>query len=149
VVRVPAEAGPELRELSRRGSIVFVMRTAGVLNFLFLAWLLRQAGLPPLRAALGLTGLTPWLARIRSAPTAVLDAIGRGEPVVIFLNRAHGPDPFALLVAEQRRSKRPLQLVPALLVWTRRPQKLKRSFGDLPSAPPTTRAASPTPSASC
>jgi glycerol-3-phosphate O-acyltransferase len=130
-VRVPAEAGPELVALSRRGSVVFVMRSAGVLNFLFLAWLLRQLGLPPLRVALGLTGLIPRLARIRSTPTAVLEAVGRGEPVLVFLDRARGPDPFALLVAEQRRSKRTLLLVPALLVWTRRPQKLKRSFGDL------------------
>jgi hypothetical protein len=54
------------------------MRSAGVLNFLFLAWFLRQAGLPPLRAALGLTGLMPWLARVRSTQAEFEEALARG-----------------------------------------------------------------------
>ncbi|HEX8910308.1 MAG TPA: 1-acyl-sn-glycerol-3-phosphate acyltransferase, partial [Anaeromyxobacteraceae bacterium] len=44
---------------------------------------------------------------------------------------ARGPDPFPLLVALQRRLGRPIQLVPALLVWTRRPQKLKPTLGEI------------------
>ncbi|HEX7489455.1 MAG TPA: glycerol-3-phosphate acyltransferase, partial [Anaeromyxobacteraceae bacterium] len=65
-VKVPREAGHELADLARRGSIVFVMRSARLLNFLYLAWLLRQLRLPPLRTALGLHGLVPWLARVRT-----------------------------------------------------------------------------------
>jgi glycerol-3-phosphate O-acyltransferase len=130
-VNVPHEAEHDLAELARRGSIVFVMRAAGVLNFLYLAWLLRRFGLPPLRAALGLTGFMPWLLRVRSSSAALEEAAQRGESSVVFLTRARGSDPFPLLVALQRRLPRPILLVPALLVWTRRPQKLKPTLGEL------------------
>jgi glycerol-3-phosphate O-acyltransferase len=138
-VRVPLEMQGDLEALARRGSIVFVMRSAGVLNFLFLAWLLRQMALPPLRAALGLAGFMPWLARVRATRGALEEALERGESSVVFLGRAGGPDPFPLLVAAQRRLGRPIFLVPALLVWTRRPQKLKPTLGEIlfgtPDAP--------------
>ena len=129
-VKVPLEVGRDLTDLARRGSIVFVVRSAGVLSFLYLAWLLRRHGLPPLRAALGLTGIMPWLARVRPSRGALEEAVARGESTVVFLE-ARGPDPFPLLVAQQRRLGRPVLLVPALLVWTRRPQKLKPTLGEL------------------
>ena len=138
-VRVPHEASRDLADLARRGSIVFVMRSAGVLNFLFLAWLLRQMRLPPLRAALGLTGLMPWLARVRSAQAAFEESLARGEASVVFLDRAGGPDPFPLLASAQRRLGRPIFVVPAVLAWTRRPRKLKPTLGEIlfgtPDAP--------------
>lgn len=130
-IRVPHGAGDELTALAQRGSVVFVMRSAGVLNFLYLAWLVRQLGLPALRAALGLAGFMPWIARVRPASAALEEAIVRGDTSVVFLDRASGPDPFPMLVALQRRAGRPILLVPALLVWTRRPQKLKPTIGDL------------------
>ncbi|HVI73791.1 MAG TPA: 1-acyl-sn-glycerol-3-phosphate acyltransferase [Anaeromyxobacteraceae bacterium] len=130
-VQVPRDGGRELADLAGRGSLVFVMRSAGLLNFLYLAWLLRQLGLPPLRAALGLTGFLPWLARVRSGAEALTAAIEGGEAAVVFLQGTRGPDPFPLLVALQRRLGRPIHLVPALLVWTRRPQKLKPTLGEI------------------
>jgi glycerol-3-phosphate O-acyltransferase len=138
-VRVPREAAHELAELARRGSVVFVMRKAGLLNFLFLAWLLRQHRLPPLRAALGLGGIMPWLARVRGSWGAVEGAIRAGDASVVFLGRASGPDPFPLLARLQRELGRPILLVPALLVWARRPQNLAPTLGDIffgtPDAP--------------
>ncbi len=138
-VNQPREAPQELAELSRRGSVVFVMRSAGLLNFLFLAWLLRRLRLPPLRAALGLTGILPRLARVAPSQAALEEAIERGEASVVFLRRASGPDPFPLLTALQRRLRRPILLVPALLIWTRRPQRLKPTLGEIlfgtPDAP--------------
>ena len=138
-VRVPHEAARELAELAQRGSIVFVMRSAGVLNFLFLAWFLRQMRLPPLRAAFGLTGVMPWLARVRSTQAEFEEALARGETTLLFLARGSGPDPFPLLASAQRRLGRPVFLVPALLAWTRRPQKLKPTLGEIlfgtPDAP--------------
>jgi glycerol-3-phosphate O-acyltransferase len=138
-VRVPHDAERELAELAGRGSIVFVMRSAGLLNFLYLRWLLRRWGLPPLRAALGLGGVMPWLARVRPTRAALEEAVVRGRCAVVFLRRATGPDPFPLLVALQRRLDRPVLLVPAMLVWTRRPRKLKPTLGDIlfgrPDAP--------------
>jgi glycerol-3-phosphate O-acyltransferase len=138
-VHVPHEAPRELADLARRGSVVFVMRTAGVLNFLYLAWLLRALGLPPLRAALGLAGIVPRLLRVRASQAALEDAIARGQSALVFLGGASGPDPFPLLAALQRRLERPILLVPALLVWARRPQKLKPTLAEIlfgtPDAP--------------
>ncbi len=138
-VRLPHEAARDLAPLAARGSLVFVMRSAGVLNFLFLAWVLRRWRLPPLRTALGLTGVMPGLARVRASRAALEDAVSRGESAVVFLGRARGPDPFPLLVELQRQLGRPVLLVPALLVWTRRPQTLAPTLGELffgtPGAP--------------
>ncbi len=138
-VKVPREAGPELGVAAARGPVIFVMRSAGLLGFLFLAWLSRRLDLPPLRVALGLRGPFPWLFRVRHSPAALEAALARGEPAAIFLRGAAGRDPFPALPALQRRLGRPLQLVPALLVWSRRPQKLEQSLGELlfgaPDAP--------------
>ncbi len=62
-VHVAPDATKELLELAARGSLVFVMRSAGLLNFLYLRWFLRRLGLPPLRAAQRFTGVSGWLAR--------------------------------------------------------------------------------------
>jgi glycerol-3-phosphate O-acyltransferase len=138
-VNQPREAPQDLAELSRQGSLVFVMRSAGLLNFLYLAWLLRRLHLPPLRAALGLTGLLPRLARVEASAASLEQAVARGEASVVFLGRSAGPDPFPLLAQLQRGLGRPILLVPALLVWTRRPQKLKPTLGEIlfgtPDAP--------------
>ncbi|MFL5298819.1 MAG: 1-acyl-sn-glycerol-3-phosphate acyltransferase, partial [Anaeromyxobacteraceae bacterium] len=137
-VKLPHAAQEELAQAAAQGSVVFAMRSAGLLNFLFLAWIAARFRLPPLRVALGLTGLLPWLARARSTPEALEDAVRRGETAVVFLS-GDGPDPFPLLARLQREIGRPVLLVPALLVWTRRPQKLKPGLGDLffgtPEAP--------------
>jgi glycerol-3-phosphate O-acyltransferase len=137
-VSVPAEA-PDLSGLAERGSIVFVMPSAGVLNFLFLAWLSRQLLLPPVRAALGLTGFMPRVVRSRPTLQHLEDALRRGRSAVVFLDRGSGPDPFPVLAAAQRSLGRPIFLVPALLVWSRRAQRLQWSLSDIlfgtPDAP--------------
>ena len=137
-VRLPHGAREELAEAAARGSVVFVMRSAGLLNFLWLSWLAARFRLPPLRVALGLTGLLPWLGRAKSSPEALAEAVRRGETTVVFLSRARGPDPFPLLARLQRELPRPVLLVPALLVWTRRPQRLKPGLGDLLFGTPET-----------
>ena len=138
-VKVPPDAAQELTDLARRGSLVFVMRSAGVLNFLFLRWFLRRLGLPSLRSSLGLTGIMPWFSRARPRPSALEEAIAHSESSVVFLQRTRGPDPFPILTGAQRRARRPIFLVPALLVWTRRPQRLKPTVGEIlfgtPDAP--------------
>ncbi|HTP28882.1 MAG TPA: 1-acyl-sn-glycerol-3-phosphate acyltransferase [Anaeromyxobacteraceae bacterium] len=138
-MRVAREAEHELANLSGQGSIVFVMRSAGLLNYLFLSWLLRQRGLPPLRAAFGLAGLVPRLAGAPATASSLEQALVRGGSSVVFLDRASGGNPFPLLMAAQRTLPRPVFLVPALLVWTRRPQKLKPTLGEIlfgtPDAP--------------
>ncbi len=138
-VRVPRDAPKELRELAARGSLVFVMRSAGLLNFLYLRWVLRRLGLPPLRAVQGFTGVLGRLARVRRTRRAFEDAISSGDSTLVFLGRRSQKDPFAALVRLQRGLYQPVLLVPALLVWTRRAKKLKPSLLDLlfgsPEAP--------------
>jgi glycerol-3-phosphate O-acyltransferase len=138
-VKVPLEAPGELRALAARGSLVFVMRSPSLLAFLYLRWFLRRHGLPPLRAAQGLHGLLPWLASVRRSTRAFEEALAAGDASVVFLGRPGTHDPFSILVRVQRDLFQPLLLVPALLVWSRRPQKLKPSVWDVlfgaPDAP--------------
>jgi len=138
-VRVTRDAPRDLLELASRGSLVFVMRSAGLLNFLYLRWFLRRSGLPPLRAAQGFHGLLGWLARVRRSRRAFEDAVAAGDAALVFLGRPGERDPFAALVRQQRDLFQPVFLVPALLVWSRRAQKLKPSLWDVlygsPEAP--------------
>jgi glycerol-3-phosphate O-acyltransferase len=138
-VKVPHQAAEALAEQQRRGCVVYAARRAGVLNFLYLSWLARRLDLAPVRVALGLRGIVPGLLRARRSWEALESALSRGDSAVVFLAGAGGPDPFPLLAELQPRIGRPIFLVPALLVWSRRPQKLKRTLGDIlfgaPEAP--------------
>jgi glycerol-3-phosphate O-acyltransferase len=130
-VRVPPDAPAELRALAARGSLVVVMRSSGLLNFLYLRWLLRRLGLPPLRAAQGLRGLFGALTRVRRSRRALEVAVAAGHASVIFLNQPGGAhDPFLHLVRLQRSLSRPVFLVPALLLYSRRAQRLQPSVWD-------------------
>jgi glycerol-3-phosphate O-acyltransferase len=141
-VRVSRDAPRELLELAARGSVVFVMRSAGLLNLLYLRWFLKRSGLPPLKAAQGFPGPFGWLARVRRTRRAFEDAVASGESTLVFLGRPSERDPFAALVRRQRDLFQPLFLVPVLLVWSRRAQKLKPSLWDvLYGSPEAPRAA--------
>ena len=138
-VKVSPEAPQELRTLAVRGSLVFVMRSPSLLAFLYLRWFLRRHGLPPLRAARGLRGLFASFARVRRSHRAFEEAIAAGDASVVFLGRAGPSDPFAALVRAQRHLFQPALLVPVLLVWSRRAQRLVPSLWDVlygsPEAP--------------
>jgi glycerol-3-phosphate O-acyltransferase len=139
-VKIPRDAAAALEELAARGSLVFVMRSPGLLNFLYLRWFLRRLGLPPLRATQGFPGFFGWIARVRRTRRAFEDAVSGGAASLLFLGpRRSERDPFAALVRAQRDLHQPVFLVPALLVWSRRPQKLKGSTWDVlfgsPEAP--------------
>jgi glycerol-3-phosphate O-acyltransferase len=141
-VRVPREAPAELAELASRGSLVFVMWRSGLLNFLYLRWLLRRHGLPPLRAAQGYTGIFGALSRIRRTRRALEEAVGAGRSSLLFLgNRNVEAEPLDHLVRMQRSLARPIFLVPLLLLWSRRAQRLKGSVWDVlfgtPESPST------------
>ena len=129
-VKIPRDAPETLRGLAARGSLVFVMRSSGLLQFLYLRWFLRRAGLPPLRAAQGFRGFLGWVARVRRSRRAFEDAVAAGDATLIFLNRRTERDPFSTLVRLQRDLYQPAFLIPVLLVWSRRAQKLKPSLWD-------------------
>jgi glycerol-3-phosphate O-acyltransferase len=140
-VRVSRDAARDLHALAARGSLVFVMRSPGLLNFLYLRWFLRRLGLPPLRAAQGFRGFFGWLARVRRSRRAFEDAIASGDAALVFLGRREQRDPFAALVRLQRDLFQPVFLVPVLLVWGRRAQKLKPSVWDVLYGSPETPSA--------
>jgi len=50
--------------LTERGSVVFVARSSGLINYLYVNWLVRRLGLPPLRVAVNFVGLFGWLAAV-------------------------------------------------------------------------------------
>jgi glycerol-3-phosphate O-acyltransferase len=139
-VRLPRGAAEELSALAARGSLVFVMRRAALLDVLYLRWLLARLGLPPLRAAHGLPALPAALGRVGGSTQALLRAAADGDSGLVFLgDPSRGRDAFGPLARLQRSLARPVILVPALLLWSLRAQRLRGSLGDLllgsPDAP--------------
>jgi len=146
-IRLPEGLEGSLRDLSREGSVVFVMRSSGLINYLYVKWLVRRMRLPPLRVAVNFVGLFGWLAAVWRTRRALLDAAARGQSsAVVFLNDLEPErDPFSALVARQRRLQHPVFLVPLILVWSRRAQRLVppiwEVFWGSPESPTTLPAA--------
>lgn len=138
----PREGGELLSRLSGEGEVVHVMRSAGMLNFLYLAWALVLHRLPPLRAVLGLrwSFWKPFGHRFKrgSAGERLTRALDGGNSVLVFLRQPSGPiplltseaDPFAPLIARARKATRPLYLVPELFLWTSRARNLRPGIRD-------------------
>ncbi|WP_373046270.1 1-acyl-sn-glycerol-3-phosphate acyltransferase [Vulgatibacter sp.] len=143
-VHFPEEAQVELEELARKGTLVYVMRSAGILNFLYFNWAYARRGLPLASSVLGLSTwlVRPFAALFRRRPTPpcedVVEAVAHGEAAMVFLRRpavlqAHGAatdDPFAGLVALQRKQQRPIYVVPQLLIFKRAPVRLRPGVAD-------------------
>ncbi len=152
-LRFPEASQALLMELGTRGSVVHVMRTTGWANFLSLQWLLVHNGLAPVRA---IVNMRRWLTRPftllwRSGTVGerFASAFAAQRAGLVFLRRSafNSPrgigdsdvNPFIDLVHLQKKSPRPIFLVPELLVWDRihrnvRPSVLDRIFGS-PEAP--------------
>ncbi len=142
-VRVGPAAEVELRRLSDRGFVVHVQRTAAWVSFLYLAWLLVNRALPPLRAVVNMRRWfgRPWR---RVAQRGALDvrfeyARRHGGSALVFLQqtavmrpggRSGREDPFPALVAMARKMDRPVYLVPELVVWEKWSTRLKPAWAD-------------------
>lgn len=144
-VRFPAEAQERLEDLARRGTPVYVMRSAGILNFLYFNWAFARRGLPLARAVLGLgtflyrpLNLAAKSRRSRGAG-AVVNAAREGHASMVFLRRpsplrskgASTDDPFARLIALQRTSDRPIFLIPQLLIFKRAASRIRPGVTDV------------------
>ena len=141
-IRTGDEVERTLAQVHAQGRVVHVMRSTGRIRFAYLAYLLAKLGLPPLRAAVGLTrffGLRPWRRLIQGpAGTATVQALEQGGSALVFLKRSaltesRGralDDPFPSLVAEARKGGRPILLLPELLVWERSPGHVRPSLLD-------------------
>ena len=150
-----------VREAVRDGSVVYVMRTRSVLDYLFFNHFLRKHGLPLARFANGVRTLFAaplgdqlkvFWARLRQRRDGQLplpdpvdsgylgELVGRGSPALVFLKHRRqllGPqlnnttDAVEVLVEMQRQRERPIFLVPQVMVWERAPDRTHRGLLDV------------------
>ncbi|HEY4160196.1 MAG TPA: 1-acyl-sn-glycerol-3-phosphate acyltransferase [Polyangiaceae bacterium] len=140
-----------VKELAAQGSVVYVLRSLNLIDFLALDHLVKKHGLPAIRFVndLGLWVLNPmskgWLNAIapkyEASPSEELeDALEHGGSAALFLKRPpgvldraagasgvrglqEGDELVRALLDRQRRSDRPILLVPQVFVWTKHPDK--------------------------
>ncbi|MHB1844159.1 MAG: 1-acyl-sn-glycerol-3-phosphate acyltransferase [Deltaproteobacteria bacterium] len=139
-VHFPDERVPELQALAARGTIVYVMRSAGALSLAYFNHAHALRGLPRARVVHGL-GRGPWVTAVqgvRSVDSAELACSAvAGQSGLVFLRHPEvfGPrrgatatdDPFPELVRRVREERRPVFLVPQVLVWERHPGSIQGS----------------------
>jgi glycerol-3-phosphate O-acyltransferase len=139
----------EVRALSERGSIVYVLRSLNFIDFFALDYLTKRYHLPQVRFVndLGLWILNPmgkgWLNAILPRPNVspsdeLEDALERGGSAALFLKRPPGVIDVATgasggrglkegdelvrsLFELQRKRERPIFVVPQVFVWTNFP----------------------------
>jgi len=132
------------RDAEDRGTVVYVMRTRSIIDYLYFNLAFREHGLKLVRFANGvktyvLRGFWRSIgARLRGRrglpnDEACLEAaVAADLPAMIFLRRPRGKEiqeiAYALpylqrLVQLQRRREKPLILIPTLLVWDKRPER--------------------------
>jgi glycerol-3-phosphate O-acyltransferase len=139
----------EVRRLSERGSVVYVLRSLNVVDFLALDYLTKRHALPQIRFVndLGLWILNPlgkgWLNAIlpRRGVTPrdeLEDALSRGDSAALFLKRpprvldvaagasggrglSEGDNLVRSLFELQRKREKPILLVPQVFVWSKFP----------------------------
>src|SRR6185503_18995676 len=139
----------EVRALSERGSIVYVLRSLNFIDFFALDYLTKRYQLPQIRFVndLGLWVLNPmgkgWLNAILPKPNVsasdeLADALKRGGSAALFLKRPpgvidvatgasggrglkEGDELVTTLFGLQRKRQRPIFVVPQVFVWTKFP----------------------------
>jgi glycerol-3-phosphate O-acyltransferase len=139
----------EVRALSERGSVVYVLRNLNFVDFFALDYLTKRYDLPQVRFVndLGLWILNPmgkgWLNAILPRPNVapsdeLEDALERGGSAALFLKRPpgvidvatgasggrglkEGDELVKTLFELQRKRQRPIFVVPQVFVWTKFP----------------------------
>jgi glycerol-3-phosphate O-acyltransferase len=150
-ISFPADGEARLSRLCAQGEVVHVMRSAGALSFLFLAWALLWRALPPLRAVFGLrwTYWSPFRRLIQdgSASRRLASTLDGHASALVFLRERRGwvprlepqDDPFFALISRARTSGRPLFAVPILFIWRNRARNVRPGIRDFlfgsPEAP--------------
>ena len=144
-----------VREADRRGTVVYVQRNLSFIDFFALDHLTKRLDLPQVRFAndLGLWVLEPmgrgWLhALVDRSELSDADDLRRtvtqGSSAALFLKRpAHLLDPAArgkgkiegdvfirTLFEVQRRTDKPILLVPQVFVWSKHPDEAKQTAFD-------------------
>ena len=150
-----------VREAATAGSLVYVMRTRSVLDYLFFNHFQKKHKLPLSRFANGVRTLfaAPFAEQLHAAwvrfgqrregllplPDPVDgghlgELVQAGHPTLLFLKhrtQVLGPsvsnrtDVVEVLVEAQRATDKPIFLVPQVLVWERAPDRTHRGFWDV------------------
>lgn len=139
------------RDAEDRGTVVYVMRTRSIIDYLYFNLAFREHGLKLVRFANGvktyiLRGFPrSFGARLRGRRGLLSDeecleaAVAADLPAMLFLRRPRGKEideiAYALpylqrLVQLQRRRERPIILIPTLLIWDKRPERAHPSVFD-------------------
>ena len=149
-----------IREAAKQGSVVYIMRTRSLLDFLFFNYFLLKKGLPLARFANGIrtTLYAPLIPTVRAAVARIRYRIRnghglpdpidggylgrlllRGESALLFLRRGRKllgnkkpeSDLVEVLVESQSKRQEPIFLVPQILVWERQPDRANRGLLDV------------------
>jgi glycerol-3-phosphate O-acyltransferase len=141
-----------IRDASKRGDVVYVMKTTSLLDYLYFNYAFLKHDLPLARFANGMNirfvqGFFAWLAglftrRRKEKPEIQMEAlVNHGEAVFIFLEKPRQEPDEAIafsqkylyrLVRAQKNSPRPVYVIPLLLIWEKRPDSRRASFlGDI------------------
>ncbi len=156
-LRLSEPSAERIRQAAERGPVVYVLHSWSRLDWLALNRVLNAHRLPlarltygfrsaifaPLREALrgmarGLLdsfapkvqpGEESWLRdAVSSGTTSALFLVQRPDVIdALTLERSRGPDPVDALIEAQARAGRPIQLVPVVVLWTRRPEEQRES----------------------
>lgn len=144
-VAFPEEEKTRLAELARKGSLVYVMRSAGVLYYLYFVWAFSRRKLPLPTAVVGfpriLHRILAFLVGLpaRTGKAGMIQSLEAGESVMVFLRRpaflrSRGTpleDPFSELVRLQRSIDRPIFVLPQILIFKRAPVRLRPGIRDV------------------
>ncbi len=136
-VSFPEDKVAHLRDLAREGTLVYVMRSAGALNYAYFAhaYAKRELPVPALVHGMG-EGLVSVASGVRDASLEELgQGVDGGRRALLSLGRpevcgprhgtAHLDDPFTALVKLARERDRRIFLVPQILVWERNPGNIR------------------------
>ncbi len=153
-IRVDDAWSEHVRASAGRGTVVYVMRSQSVLDFLCLDFFTKRFELPLPRfvSDLGIGVLEPFfkgrnrlLRRQTPDPELLRKVTGEGYASLLFLRRpprtvrrtARGKgsalrdDLLPALIAQQRSQDQPILLVPQTFVWSKRPPEKRKGLLDL------------------
>lgn len=136
-----------IRDAGQRGTVVYVLQSRSLLDYLYFNWAFLKHDLPLARFSNGpkttlVRGFFAWLGslfrRQPAKPEEQMQALVQsGEAVFLFLEKPKSTEDENLelsqkylyrLIRAQRATPDPIYVVPLLLVWERRPDQKQRTI---------------------
>lgn len=149
-LKMEDHSAERVRRATDRGPIVYVLHTRSTMDWLALNSVLvgRRLPLPEFTPELDATPyMTPgsmWSALRRGRDvveprSGLLNAVAAGRPTCVFLaapwdirelvGAREEPDIVPALLAAQARSERPVQVLPVVVIWNKRPEPARTEVG--------------------